>query len=89
MTTINAKTDVKKAAMAKKAADLTPFVQKVWSATTLEDKKQAALAMADQFEVGGREDFIKAVYAQPTPKKLDQLATNAMLKGEGMSTKGF
>lgn len=89
MSTLNSKKDAQNAAMAGKAADLTPYVQKVWSVKTLEAKREAALAMAEQFEVGGREDFIKAVKASPTTAALDKLATNAMLKGEGMSTKVY
>lgn len=88
-TTINAKKDVKNAKMAERAANLERFVQAVWLQKTLDSKKGAALLMAEQFEVGGKEDFIKAVMEATSTQALDKLATNAMLKGEGMSTKRF
>lgn len=88
-TTINAKKDAKTTKMAAKAANLQDFVQRVWAETNLECKKIVACLMAEQFEVGGKEAFIKAINDAPDKTAVDRIATNAMLKGEGMSTKRF
>jgi len=87
MSTINAKRDSKVNKMAGSAANLQALVQAVWAEKEFAIKQIRALEMADAFEVGGKEDFVKAVFEQKTNADIDRLATNAMLKGEGMSTK--
>lgn len=79
--------DEDKAKMAAKAADLGSFAQKVWAAKTIEAKKAAAHDMAAAFKVGGKGDFKADVDKCKTPGEVDKLCSNAMLKGEGKSTK--
>ena len=87
MSTINAKKDKQNAKMANRAANLQALVQAVWAEKEFAIKQIRAVEMSEAFEVGGKEDFVRAVFEQTTNAGLDKLATNAMLKGEGMSTK--
>lgn len=89
MSYINAKKDAKTVKMAAKAANLESYVKEIWAAPDLETKRMKAVQMAEQFEVGGKESFIDSIMTAPTTKAVDQIATNALLKGEGMSTKRF
>ena len=89
MSTINARQDAKVSKMASKAANLQSFVQEVWSAKDLETKRAKACQMAEHFEVGGKESFIDSIMTAPNAAAVDRIATNALLKGEGMSTKRF
>lgn len=89
MSTINAKQDAKIGKMAAKAADLGQFAQAVWAVKDLESKKVKAREMAEQFEVGGKADFLKAVDEITTAFKLDSLISNTLLKGEGKSSKRY
>ncbi len=89
MNTINSRKDAQNAAMAQKAADLKLLVQAVWKAKGRDNKRIAALAMAEACEVGGKESFIESINAAETEKVIDSIAANAMLKGEGMSTKRY
>lgn len=89
MSTINSKKDVQVNKMAAKAANLQAYVQEVWSASDLETKRMKACQMAEHFEVGGKEKFIDSIMTAPNAKAVDRIATNALLKGEGMSTKRF
>lgn len=89
MSTISGKNDKKIQKMAAKAADLGEYVRAVWSEKDFDKKKDLAREMAKHFEVGGQQDFIDSVNQVTSPAKLDQLVSNAMLKGEGMSTKRF
>lgn len=89
MSTINAKYDAKVSKMAAKAGNLESYVREVWAAPDLATKRAKACQMAEQFEVGGKESFIDSIMMAPTTKAVDQIATNALLKGEGMSTKRF
>jgi hypothetical protein len=86
---INAKKDAQVTKMAERAANLQEQVAAIWAEKDFEKKKLLAIALADSFELGGKDKFIEAVNTIPNAVKLDQLATNAMLKGEGMSTKRF
>ena len=87
--TINAKQDAQVGKMAAKAANLQAFVQEVWLAPDLETKRMKACQMAEHFEVGGKEKFIDSIMTAPNAKTVDNIAKNAFLKGEGMSTKRF
>lgn len=87
MSTINAKKDSKNTKMAGKAADLSTLAQAVWTEKNFEQKKAKAILMAEQFEVGGKDAFILAVQNCPNAAAVDKITGNAMLKGEGMSTK--
>lgn len=88
-TIVNVKHDTKVTKMAEKSADLQVYVKGVWRAFDLESKRIKACEMAEHFEVGGREKFIESIMSAPNAKAVDRIATNAMLKGEGMSTKRF
>lgn len=89
MTIIGTKNDAKVARMAAKAADLSKLLESVYLATDLETKRNLALSMADHFTVGGKEKFMQSIRNAPNATTIDKIATNATLKGEGMSTKRF
>jgi hypothetical protein len=86
---INPKYDSKVTKMAARAAPLDVHLTNIRDAKTLEEKKEAAIAMANDFEVGGRDNFIKAIEGATKPMDIDRIAYNAALKGEGLGTKRF
>lgn len=89
MTTINARKDAQVSKMADKAADLSKLLEYVYLSTDLEEKRNLACLMADHFKVGGKEKFLQSIRSAPNAQAIDRIATNATLKGEGMSTKRF
>jgi hypothetical protein len=89
MSTISGKRDAKNQKMALKANDLGKYARSIWLESDLEAKKALAIEMANHFEVGGKQKFIDSVNGTTSSAALDTLVSNAMLKGEGMSTKRF
>lgn len=87
MGTINARKDQKTSKMASRAANLTPFVNRIRDEKDLVAKKQIAYEMAEQFEVGGKENFILSIQTAASASVVDRIAYNALLKGEGLSSK--
>jgi hypothetical protein len=89
MGTISSKQDIKVNKMASRAANLQIEVQAVWMEKDIETKKLLAIKLAESFELGGKEKFIESIRTAPNAATIDRIAANAMLKGEGMSTKRF
>ena len=69
-----------------KAIDLSVFVQKVWSARSLDEKKTALLALIESSHAKAdtKRKYTNAVAREFRMSKLDSLASNYMMSGEGM-----
>lgn len=89
MVLLNAKKDAIANKIAEKAIPLDVHLSNIRDAKTLEEKKIHAIAMANDFQAGGKDAFILAVGRATKMTDIDRLAYNAALKGEGMSTKRF
>ena len=71
------------------AIDLTSFVQKVWIAQGLEAKKNAMneLINASHAKADTKRLFTAKVNIERNPNRLDTLASNYAMSGEGMKVR--
>lgn len=71
------------------AVDLTTFVQRVWVASDLASKKAAMLELinASHAKADTKRLFTTKVNMERNPRKLDTLASNYAMSGEGMKVK--
>lgn len=71
------------------AVDLTTFVQRVWVANDLASKKAAMLELinASHAKADTKRLFTTKVNMERNPRKLDTLASNYAMSGEGMKVK--
>lgn len=69
-----------------KAIDLTAFVQNVWVAGDLDSKKAAMIDLINNSHAKAetKRTFIAKVQAERNPRKLDTLASNYAMSGEGL-----
>lgn len=89
MGTINAKSDSKNAKMAEKSTDMSQYLNLISLEMNLDKKKILAIEMAEHFTVGGKENFIESITNTKSVNDVDRIAFNAVLKGEGLSSKRF
>jgi hypothetical protein len=80
---------VKKGYKMTNAIDLTTYIQKVWAANGLEAKKNAMLELinASRAKVKTKQDYTMIVNAERNPKRLDTLASNYAMAGEGLKVR--
>ena len=66
--------------------DLTVYIQKVWAANGLEAKKNAMLELinASRAKAKTKQDYTMIVNMERKPKRLDWLASNYAMSGEGL-----
>lgn len=71
------------------ATDLTSYVQKVWLATGLEAKKNAMIELinASHAKADTKRLFTAKVNIERNPNRLDTLASNYAMSGEGMKVR--
>lgn len=71
------------------SADLTTFVQKVWISQGLEAKKSAMLELinASHAKADTKRLFAAKVNIERNPNRLDTLASNYAMSGEGMKVR--
>lgn len=71
------------------ATDLTTYVQKVWLAQGLQDKKTAMLELinASHAKADTKRLFTAKVNIERNPNRLDSLASNYAMSGEGMKVR--
>lgn len=71
------------------SADLTTYVQKVWFANDLASKKAAMLELinASHAKADTKRLFTAKVTMERSPRKLDTLASNYAMSGEGMKVR--
>lgn len=71
------------------SADLTTYVQKVWFANDLASKKAAMLELinASHAKADTKRLFTAKVNMERSPRKLDTLASNYAMSGEGMKVR--
>ena len=72
-----------------KAIDLTTYVQKVWLAQGLDAKKAAMLDLinASHAKADTKRLFTAKVNIERNPNRLDNLASNYAMSGEGMKVR--
>ena len=72
-----------------KAIDLTTYVQKVWLAQGLDAKKTAMLDLinASHAKADTKRLFTAKVNIERNPSRLDNLASNYAMSGEGMKVR--
>ena len=72
-----------------KAINLTTFVQNVWVATGLEAKKAAMFELinASHAKADTKRLFTAKVNIERNPRKLDSLASNYAMSGEGLKVR--
>ncbi len=71
------------------SVDLTAYVQKVWVASDLDSKKTAMLELinASHAKADTKRLFTTKVNMERNPRRLDTLASNYAMSGEGMKVK--
>lgn len=71
------------------SVDLTAYVQKVWVASDLDSKKTAILELinASHAKADTKRLFTTKVNMERNPRRLDTLASNYAMSGEGMKVK--
>ena len=71
------------------AIDLTAFVQKVWLVNDLASKKSAMFELinASHAKADTKRLYTAKVNIERNPKRLDTLASNYALSGEGMKVR--
>lgn len=71
------------------SVDLTTYVQKVWLASDLASKKTAMLDLitASHAKADTKRLFTAKVNIERNPRKLDTLASNYAMSGEGMKVR--
>ncbi len=72
-----------------KAIDLTVFVQKVWTSIGIEAKKNAMIELinASHAKVDTKRLYTTKVSMERNPSRLDTLASNYAMSGEGMKVR--
>lgn len=72
-----------------KAIDLTTYVQKVWMAQDLQGKKDAMIELinASHAKADTKRLFTVKVNIERNPSRLDTLASNYAMSGEGMKVR--
>jgi hypothetical protein len=72
-----------------KAIDLTEYVQKVWSSIGLEAKKNAMFELINvsHAKADTKRLFTAKVNIERNPNRLDTLASNYAMSGEGMKVR--
>jgi len=72
-----------------KSVDLTVFVQAVWVAQGLQAKKDAMVALiaASHAKADTKRLFTAKVNIERNPNRLDTLASNYAMSGEGMKVR--
>lgn len=72
-----------------KAIDLTSYVQAVWFANGLDDKKAAMLDLieASHAKADTKRLYTAKVNIERNPRKLDTLASNYAMSGEGLKVR--
>lgn len=72
-----------------KAIDLTTYVQNVWVASGLDAKKAAMIDLinASHAKADTKRLFTVKVSIERNPRKLDTLASNYAMSGEGMKVR--
>lgn len=72
-----------------KAIDLTTYVQKVWIAQGLEAKKNAMIELinASHAKADTKRLYTAKVNIERNPNRLDTLASNYTMSGEGMKVR--
>lgn len=72
-----------------KAIDLTTYVQNVWVAAGLDAKKAAMIDLinASHAKADTKRLFTAKVSIERNPRKLDTLASNYAMSGEGMKVR--
>lgn len=86
---IKARKDQDNAKMASKASDMQQHLAKVSAEKDLDRKKLFAIEMSKYFTVGGKEKFVDSITNAKTAIDVDRISFNAVLKGEGLSSKRF
>ena len=71
------------------SVDLTAYVQKVWVASDLDSKKTAMLELinASHAKADTKRLFTTKINMERNPRRLDTLASNYAMSGEGMKVK--
>lgn len=71
------------------AIDLTTYVQKVWSVNDLTSKKAAMIELinASHAKADTKRLYTAKVNIERNPKRLDTLASNYAMSGEGMKVR--
>lgn len=71
------------------AIDLTTFVQKVWIAQGLKDKQAAMIELinASHAKADTKRLYTAKVNIERNPNRLDTLASNYAMSGEGMKVR--
>ena len=71
------------------SVDLTAYVQKVWVASDLDSKKTAMLELinASHAKADTKRLFTTKVNMERNPRRLDTLASNYAMSGEGMKVR--
>ncbi len=71
------------------AIDLSPYIQKVWTASGLEAKKNAMIELitASRAKTDTKRLYTMKVNMERNPYRLDALASNYAMSGEGMKVK--